>query len=90
MSDDEMVLWGSIGGWSEQLGITEEILRERLKSLPSRDRLAADPKNPRFKVLTQSYAEPDVREAVADLVPLWPAEKLAELSRKTTTKKPPR
>ena len=69
MSDDnEMVLWGTIHGWSKKLGIAEGVLRERCKGLESQPCKAKDPNDPALELVADAYAEPDVLEACADLL----------------------
>ena len=57
--DDEMVLWGTIHGWSKKLGIAEDVVRDRCKELRSQPT-----KDPTVK----AYAEPEVLEACVDLL----------------------
>jgi hypothetical protein len=57
--DEDMVLWGTIRGWSKKLGLAEEVLRERFNNLRSQ---------PTNDPATRAYAEPDVLEACADLL----------------------
>ena len=59
MSDNDMVLWGTIHGWSKKLGIAENVLRDRFKDLRSQPT-----KDPTIR----AYPEPDVLEACADLM----------------------
>jgi hypothetical protein len=65
-NDDEMVLWGTIRGWSKKLAIAEDVLRERCKGLPTQPCRAKVPIEPSSE--TNAYAEPDVLEACADLL----------------------
>ena len=67
-SDDEMVLWGTIRGWAKKLGISEEILKERCKGLPTHPCTIREPNNPEATIISESYAEPDVMEVCADLL----------------------
>ena len=59
MSDDDMVLWGTIYGWAKRLGIAEDVLRERFKDLRSQAT-----KEPTIR----AYPQPDVLEACSDLL----------------------
>ena len=65
---DDLELWGTIRGWSEQLGIPEDVLRERFKGLPTKPCLAKDPTDPERQVVTDAYPQPEVLEAVKDLL----------------------
>jgi hypothetical protein len=69
MSDEELVLWGTIHGWSQKLGIPEDVLKERCKDLPMQLCRAKDPADPEYEIVTEAYAEPDVLQACADLLP---------------------
>lgn len=64
--DNDMVLWGTIRGWSKKLGIAEEVLRERCKDLPTQP--CRVPNDPGATPLANAYAEPDVMEVCADLL----------------------
>jgi hypothetical protein len=66
-NDDEMVLWGTIHGWSKKLAIAEDVLRERCKGLPTQPCRVKDPNDPTSEIVTVAYAEPGVLEACADL-----------------------
>lgn len=73
MADDEelveeQVPIGTIRGWSDLLGIPEEVLRERLAGAPSQQCLAALPDDPEFATVQEGYAAPDVFEACAGLI----------------------
>jgi hypothetical protein len=69
MSDDnEMVLWGTIHGWSKKLAIAEDVLRERCKGLPTQPSRIWKPNDPKSEIVPAAYAEPDVLEACADLL----------------------
>ena len=67
-SDDEMVLWGTIRGWAKKLGISEELLKERCKGLPTHPCTIREPNNPEAMIIGESYAEADVMEVCADLL----------------------
>ena len=64
---DEMVLWGTIHGWSKKLAIGEDVLRERCKGLPTQPCRVKHSNDP-TEIATAAYAEPDVLEACADLL----------------------
>lgn len=66
------MLWGTIRGWSRKLGIPEEVLMERFQGLPTQLCRTRDPDDPECEVVADAYAEPDVREALTDLVEVWP------------------
>jgi hypothetical protein len=66
--DNDMVLWGTIHGWSKKLGIAEDVLRERFKGLPSQPCRATNRNDGASEVVPNAYAEPDVMEACADLL----------------------
>ena len=69
MSDaNEMVLWGTIHGWSKKLVIPEDVLKERFKDLPRQPCRAKDSNDPVAEIVADAYAEPDVLQACADLL----------------------
>lgn len=65
---DGKELWGTLWGWSEKLGIPEDVLRERFKDLPTEDCVADDRENPGHQIVTVAYPETEVLEAVKDLL----------------------
>ena len=66
-NDAELVLWGTIHGWSKKLAIAEDVLRDRCKGLPTQPCRVNDPNDP-SEIVTVAYAEADVLEACADLL----------------------
>jgi len=68
MSEGDTVRYATIRGWARKLGIPEDVLKQRCRGLPRLDCSLVDPKHPDFHVMGQSYAEPDVRTACADLL----------------------
>jgi hypothetical protein len=67
-NDDEMVLWGTIHGWSKKLAIAEDVLRERCKGLATQPYRIRKPNDSTSEIVPDAYAEPDVLEACADLL----------------------
>lgn len=65
---DEPVLFGTIHGWSEKLGIPVDVLRERLKDCEHQLCRATDPDDPELEMVTEAYAEDDVLRVCADLL----------------------